>query len=251
MDTNAITNAYTAQAQSAAESASASKAKNTSKVAKPAGQKEVGKPQLSEKAQKYYNQLRKKFSHMDFILVSSDKKEEVQANASKYAGNSSLVVLIDEDKIEKMAEDEAYREKYEGILRGATTQMNQMKQSLGKNADSVKTIGMSFDEKGTASFFAVVDKSLASQKKRIEKKAEQRAEEKKKAQRKAEQKRAEERRQEGVGKAGEGSGDTVTVTASSWDELLKKINDTIAMARADSIRSERETWVGQRFDSAI
>ena len=53
MDTNAITNAYTAQAQSAAESASASKAKNTSKVAKPAGQKEVGKPQLSEKAQKY------------------------------------------------------------------------------------------------------------------------------------------------------------------------------------------------------
>ena len=251
MDTNAITNAYTAQAQSAAESASASKAKNTSKVAKPAGQKEVGKPQLSEKAQKYYNQLRKKFSHMDSILVSSDKKEEVQANASKYAGNSSLVVLIDEDKIEKMAEDEAYREKYEGILRGATTQMNQMKQSLGKNADSVKTIGMSFDEKGTASFFAVVDKSLASQKKRIEKKAEQRAEEKKKAQRKAEQKRAEERRQEGVGKAGEGSGDTVTVTASSWDELLKKINDTIAMARADSIRSERETWVGQRFDSAI
>lgn len=251
MDTNAITNAYTAQAQSAAESASASKAKNTSKVAKPAGQKEVGKPQLSEKAQKYYNQLRKKFSHMDFILVSSDKKEEVQANASKYAGNSSLVVLIDEDKIEKMAEDEAYREKYEGILRGAATQMNQMKQSLGKNADSVKTIGMSFDEKGTASFFAVVDKSLASQKKRIEKKAEQRAEEKKKAQRKAEQKRAEERRQEGAGKAGEGSGDTVTVTASSWDELLKKINDTIAMARADSIRSERETWVGQRFDSAI
>ena len=74
MDTNAITNAYTAQA--AAESASASKTKNTSKVTKPAGQKEVGSPQLSEKAQKYYNQLRKKFSNMDFILVSSVKKEE-------------------------------------------------------------------------------------------------------------------------------------------------------------------------------
>ncbi len=251
MDTNAITNAYTAQAQSAAESASASKAKSAGKAAKPAGQKEVGKPQLSEKAQKYYNQLRKKFSNMDFILVSSDMKEEVQANASKYAGSSSLVVLIDEEKIEKMAEDESYREKYEGILRGATTQMNQMKQSLGKNADSVKTIGMSFDEKGMASFFAVVDKSLASQKKRIEKKAEQRAEDKKKAERKAEQKRAEERRKDSVEQAGKGSEDTVTVTASSWDELLKKINDTITMARADSVRSERETWVGQRFDSAI
>ena len=235
MDTNAITNAYTAQA--AAESASASKTKNTSKVTKPAGQKEVGSPQLSEKAQKYYNQLRKKFSNMDFILVSSDKKEEVQANASKYAGNSALVVLIDEDKIEKMAEDEAYRAKYEGILRGATTQMAQMKQSLGKNADSVKTIGMSFNEKGVASFFAVVDKSLASQKKRIEKKAEQ--------------KRAEEKRKDGVEKAGGDAEDTVTVTAGSWDELLKKINDTITMARADSLRTEQETWVGQRFDSAI
>ena len=249
MDTNAITNAYTAQAT--AESASASKAKNTSKVTKPAGQKEVGSPQLSEKAQKYYNQLRKKFSNMDFILVSSDKKEEVQANASKYAGNSALVVLIDEDKIEKMAEDEAYRAKYEGILRGATTQMAQMKQSLGKNADSVKTIGMSFNEKGVASFFAVVDKSLASQKKRIEKKAEQKAEDKKKAERKAEQKRAEEKRKDGVEKTGGDSEDTVTVTASSWDELLKKINDTITMARADSLRTEHETWVGQRFDSAI
>ena len=96
MATNGIANAYTAQAQATAAE-SASKAKSTNKTAKPAGQKEVGKPQLSEKAQKYYNQLRKKFSNMDFILVSSDKKEEVQANASKYAGNSSLVVLIDED----------------------------------------------------------------------------------------------------------------------------------------------------------
>lgn len=250
MDTNGIANAYTAQAQAAAESAS--KAKSTGKASKPAGQKEVGKPQLSEKAQKYYNQLRKKFSNMDFILVSSDKKEEVQANASKYAGNSSLVVLIDEDKIEKMAEDEAYREKYEGILRGATTQMNQMKQSLGKNAGSVKTIGMSFDEKGMASFFAVVDKSLASQKKRIEKKAAQKAEDKKKAEQKAEKKRIEEKQKDSVGKpAKESEGDTVTVTASSWDELLKKINDTIAMARTDSVRTQEETWVGQRFDSAI
>ena len=251
MATNGIANAYTAQAQATAAE-SASKAKSTNKTAKPAGQKEVGKPQLSEKAQKYYNQLRKKFSNMDFILVSSDKKEEVQANASKYAGNSSLVVLIDEDKIEKMAEDEAYREKYEGILRGATTQMNQMKQSLGKNAGSVKTIGMSFDEKGMASFFAVVDKSLASQKKRIEKKAAQKAEDQKKAERKAEKKRAEEKRKDGVEQsAKESEGDTVTITASSWDELLQKINETVAMGRSDMIQSQAETYVGQQFDYTI
>ncbi len=36
--------------------------------------KTIGDPQLSEKAQKYYEQLKKKFSNMDFILVSADKK---------------------------------------------------------------------------------------------------------------------------------------------------------------------------------
>ena len=33
--------------------------------------KTIGDPQLSEKAQKYYEQLKKKFSNMDFILVST------------------------------------------------------------------------------------------------------------------------------------------------------------------------------------
>ena len=34
--------------------------------------KTVGNPKLSEKASKYYEQLKKKFSNMDFVLVSSD-----------------------------------------------------------------------------------------------------------------------------------------------------------------------------------
>lgn len=248
MDTNAIGNAYAAQAT--AEASSAAKAKGASKVTKPNGQKEVGNPQLSEKAQKYYNQLRKKFSNMDFILVSSDKKAEVEANAAKYAGNSSLVVLIDEEKIEKMAEDESYRKKYEGIISGATAKFAQMKSNLGSNADCVKTLGMSFDKDGAASFFAVVDKSLAAQKKRIEKKAAQKVEDKKKAARQEEKKRAEEKQKEDLGKVS-GNSDTVTVTASSWEELLKKIGDTITMARADSVQTQQELMVGQGFDSSI
>lgn len=248
MDTNGIGNAYAAQA--AAEASSAAKTKSTGKVTKPNGQKEIGSPQLSEKAQKYYNQLRKKYSNMDFILVSSDKKAEVQANAAKYAGNSSLVVLIDEEKIEKMAEDESYRKKYEGIISGATAKFAQMKSNLGNNASCVKTLGMSFDKDGTASFFAVVDKSLAAQKKRIEKKAAQKAEDKKQAARKEEKRRTEEKWKENVKNPSESS-DTVTVTASSWEDLLKKIGDTITMARADSVQSQQERYVGQRFDSAI
>ena len=140
----------------------------------------IGDPKLSEKAAKYYEKLKKKYSNMDFILVSEDKKAEAQANAGKYANANRMVVLIDTEKIERMAEDNKYRKQYEAIISGATNQLSQLKSSLGANASSVKTYGMQVKE-GTASFFAVVDKSLAAQKKRIEKKAYQKQEENKAA----------------------------------------------------------------------
>ena len=64
--TNGIGTAY---AQAAVQAASTAKPKETGKTNKTNGQKEVGNPKLSEKAQKYYDQLKKKFSNMDFILV--------------------------------------------------------------------------------------------------------------------------------------------------------------------------------------
>ncbi len=208
------------------------------------GQKEIGEPKLSKKAQKYYDQLKKKFSNMDFILVSADMKEEAEANAGKYGSNKSLIVLIDDEKIEKMAEDAQYREKYEKVLRGATTQFAQMKQDLGSNADNVKAFGMKVNDNGTASYFAVIDKSLATQKKRIEEKAEKNREDKKKAEQ-------QERKDKLDGKYSDSAKDEVTVTASSWDELLKKINDTIGEWYGNSVRTQEESWVGQQFDYTI
>ena len=63
----------------------------------------IGTPELSDKAKKYYEQLKKKYSNMDFILVSKDKKAEAQANAGRYANANRMVVLIDTEKIERMA----------------------------------------------------------------------------------------------------------------------------------------------------
>ena len=51
----------------------------------------IGSPELSDKAKKYYEQLKKKYSNMDFILVSKDKKAEAQANAGKYANANRMV----------------------------------------------------------------------------------------------------------------------------------------------------------------
>ena len=185
---------------------------------------------------------------MDFILVSADKKEEAEANIGKYASDKSLIVLIDEEKIEKMAEDQAYRKKYEGILNNATSNFEQMKTSLGSNADSVKAYGMKFDDNGNASFFAVIDKSLAAQRDRIQMKRDQRAEEKKIADKKAAAKENQEKVQE---KRKGKPEDMVTVEASSWDDLLQKINETITMSRTDMVQTQAETWVGQQFDTVI
>lgn len=212
----------------------------------------IGSPELSEKAMKYYEQLKKKYSNMDFILVSEDKKEMAQANAGKFANPNRMVVLIDTEKIERMAEDAAYRKQYEGIIAGATSQLSQLKDSLGANAPAVKTYGMQVKE-GTASFFAVVDKSLAMQKARLDKKAAKKKEEKKEAKKAAEEKRAEAKAAEKKKEAGKAEKwqedeDTVMVTASSIEELIRKINDAVDLGRSDYVRTREESWVGSRFD---
>ena len=230
-------------------------ADKTTKKSKVSG-RTIGDPVLSDKAQKY--------SNMDFILVSPEKKEEAESKKGMYQSSKELLVLIDSDKIEKMAEDEEYRAKYEGILNNAASQLNQMKDSLGSKADSVSSFGMTFDDHGNASFFAVVDKSLASQRERIADKKEAAAKEKKKAQREAQEKRAEEKKADRTDKKGKTDGtgkakdtektsdaDKVTVSASSWEELLKKIDNVIYESRADSVMTKEEKAVGQSFDYSI
>ena len=142
-----------------------------------------------------------------------------------------------------MAQDEAYRSKYEGILSMASAQVNQMKQELGSKGDSVRSVGMSFDDHGNASFFAVVDKSLAKQRERIEEKRAEAREDRKEAAKKADEKAK-------ADKAA-GKGDEVTVTASSWEELLKKIDRVLYEERADSLMTDAEKKVGQSFDYTI
>lgn len=213
----------------------------------------IGQPKLSDKALKYYEQLKKRYSNMDFVLVSPEMKAEAERNKGMIPSSKQLLVLIDTDKIERMAEDEEYRRKYEGILSGATAKMAQMKSSLGSNASRVRSFGMTFDDHGNASFFAVVDKSLALQRERIAKKREEKAKDKKEEAKKAEDKKsedrkAEEKRQE---KTQQDSGDRVTVTADSWDELLKKIDHVIMSDMADGMLTEEERRIGQNFDFSL
>ena len=133
-----------------------------------------------------------------------------------------------------------------------------MRQKLGTNANKVSSFGMSFDDHGNASFFAVVDKSLAKQRERIAAKREENLKAKKQEAKKAEKRKAEERAE--ARRAGSEEDeevkmidktDKVTVTAKSWDELFRKIDDVIMTGMADGLMTASERNIGQHFDFAL
>lgn len=209
----------------------------------------VGNPQLSDKAAKYYEQLKKKYSDMDFVLVSNDSVDGAEKQAAKYANPNRTLVLIDAEKIEKMSEDEDYRQKYEDVIGNANEQLNQMKQSLGSLVGDVKTYGIKIDDEGNTSFFAVVDKSLSAQKERIEKKAQEKAQQKKEDAAKASREKAREIRQKRAQekKVAEKS-DVETIEASSIEELMKKIGDSALASLSDQTRTQQELQLGTQVD---
>lgn len=220
--------------------------------------KTVGEPQLSDKAAKYYEQLKKKYSNLDFILVSRDKKQQASAQAGSFANPSKMVVLIDEDKIERMAEDENYRKQYEGIIANAQNGLKSLGSSIAGSGAKVKGYGMTVNDGGTASYFAVLEKSNAAQRERIEKKSA----EKKEAKKAEAKKEAKEARQERLEKSRNdkkadrreeswGERETVTITASSEEELLRKIQDYVQGNGIYTVQTEEEKSRGQSIDFSV
>ena len=188
---------------------------------------------------------------MDFILVSKDQKANAQANAGAYANANKMVVLIDEEKIERMAADENYRKQYEGIIRNAASGLSQLKSQIEASGASgnVKGYGMKVNDGGTASFFAVLKKSSADQKARIAKKAAEKKEAKKAEEKKAAKKEKEEKLHGKKDTADiEEDEDTITITAGSIEELVKKISDYTFEYKSDTMQTEGERQVGQHID---
>lgn len=246
-----------------ANTAAASYAESTQKKSRVNG-KTIGEPQLSEKGAKYYEQLKAKYGNYDFILVSNDQVETAEAQAAKYANKDKTIVLIDEDKIERMATDAEYRKKYENILSGAQAQLDQLAKSLG-NMPGVKGFGMRVNDNGAASFFAAVDKNAAAnakaQQKRMEKKAAEKKEAKKEAKKKAAKEESEQRleklreksRAEKADKTGEeqrifGEEDVELVSANSIEELVKKLQDMTYASMSDNVMTDAERAVGGHID---
>lgn len=219
----------------------------------------IGEVQLSDKAKDYYNQLKSKFGNMQFIAVSGDMKEKVKANAAAYGNSSKTVVLIDEAKLEQMADDESFRKKYEGIISMSRSQMESAKNSLASSGASIKNFGMSVNSDGTTSFFATLEKSSSDQAKRIEKKQAEKkaakAKEKKIAEKKAQEKRLEKAKEEKKTENSESKEEAtwddkeyVKIEANSLNELVNKVSKYAYDNSEKSVVTDAEKVLGQNFD---
>ncbi|WP_049945947.1 DUF6033 family protein [Butyrivibrio sp. LC3010] len=220
----------------------------------------IGDVQLSDKAKDYYNSLKSKYHNMEFIAVSKDMKAQVQQNAASYGNANKMVVLIDEEKLERMATDESYRKKYEGIIAMAQTKMSEAKMGLASSGASVKNFGMSVDSNGKESFFATVNKSSDLQKKRTEKKAAekkaQKLQEKKKAEKKAQEERIQKAKDKKAEKEDTDKEDSkikddeeyVTFEADSMDELLSKVQTYSYNNASGKVMTQTEQMVGTKID---
>ena len=244
----------------------------------------IGEPKLSEEGKKYYDELKNKFKGYDFILVSKDQIENAKSQAARYANPMKPVVLIDEEKIEKMATDKDYREKYESVIAGASSQLSKMKDQLMASGADFKGFGIQVNDGGTASFFAVVKKSQDAQAERIEKnreakKAAHKAEVKKAAAKRAEKKKAEKREAERLKKDEDGTAEdkddvlkmtqdeittnkpgldrglrkiwdreTETISAGSVEELIQRVGDHVQNEKMNSVVTPEEAMMGQHID---
>ena len=193
----------------------------------------IGDVKLSDEAAKYYEQLKEKYSNMEFILVSKDMKEQAQAQAASFANPTKMVVLIDEEKIERMATDEDYRAQYESVIANAASQSTELGNSLSASGHKISAYGIQVNDDGTTTFFAVLDESLEAQKARLEETLEKKENAKKRLE-----------------ELGDNS-DKVVFKASSIEELLKKLDDYSQEKLTNSVQTEAEKMVGQNFDFSV
>ena len=176
--------------------------------------------QLSNRAQKYLEYLRKTYSNMDFMVADFDKGDNAKEILSRCTKETS--VIFSSEELEKMASDEKYAKDYMDRVQGAVRMSEQINQQFGfesafenkSDKGEITKIGITFNKDGTMSIFAELEKAMDKWKERIEKVREKRAEGKKDAARKEDVKR-----RNGV------STKKTTIQASSAEELFKKVNE--------------------------
>ena len=174
---------------------------------------EIKEPKLSTVAKNVLDEIRKTYGDMD-IMVYEDGKDakELLSRSTK-----EFTVMFSAEELEKMASGEKYKKQQINGIQGAVRMSEAINEKYGyerafgkqNNDVAISKIAISFNEDGSTTMFAELEKMSKQQRDHIEAAREKRAEEKKSVEKKAAQKE-----QEPVKRT--------IVSASSMDELIAK-----------------------------
>ena len=212
------------------------------KEADKANKTESAYANLSDAAKKLLEELKEKYSNMDFMVANYSSEEEAQAMLSR--GTKEYSVLIEPELLEKMAADEATKEKYLGIIDEATGNIKSMREQLSDDeTKEVKSIGMSIDANGKVTYFATLEKMNERQRERIEKAREEKKEEKAEAAKKE----AEAKKLEKADNPYKEPRKVTTLKADTTEGLLELIRNL----NWDEVKAEQQVNAGMRFDYTV
>ncbi|MCL2697091.1 MAG: DUF6033 family protein [Oscillospiraceae bacterium] len=131
---------------------------NTDSLVSVQGNDKANPHGLSEKALAYLETLKEKFGDMNFIIT----RGEQHGGAAGGDTSKSYNCFIDADLLEKMAADESVAAKYEGIIKDAVVQVDDLKaQAEAKGTGHlVSAFGIKLNADGTWSFSAILKDSI-------------------------------------------------------------------------------------------
>ncbi len=205
--------------------------RNSNKVTEDSSK--TSQAQLSPKAQKLLEKLKKTYGNVDFMVADFDKKEEVSEALSH--NTKEFSVVFSSEELEKMASDETYEKEYMSRMEEAMNMSKQINQDYGLESllgdkdkyGEITKISISVNQDGTTTFFADLEKASKDQQKRIESVREEKASQKKEEAKKAEKEKEEERLMwnPAAGPWKEPDIKKVTVQANSMEELANKIRE--------------------------
>lgn len=193
-----------------------------SKKDKTEGTQNVNQPELSDKAKALLEELKQKYSNIDFFVADYSCDEEAASYLNR--GAKEYSVFMDPETLEQMAADDSVKQKYLDIIDDATGQLKDMKEKLGEEGEEVTRLGVVVDKDGTVSYFAELEKMSEKQRERIEKAKEEKKEE-----------------------AIYSKTKRTTVKADSVEELMEKIKNV----DWDKISQEEVPNRGGRFDFSV
>ncbi len=177
--------------------------------------------ELSDDAKSLLKELQQKYGNMDFIVGNYETDEEAAAYLAR--GTKEYSVLLGAEELEEMAKDKSVKKDYMDKIESARNQLAYMKTQLGEAGETVKKMGVKFEDDGTTSLFASMEKASEQQRERMEEA---------RAARKAEKANTTEKVKR------------TTVTAKTTEELLKEIRNV----DWDKIEEEEIPVTGSRFD---